>query len=295
MTTSNKEYPQKEQEWTETITAEGDWFDFKLKELWNYRDLISLFVWRDFIATYKQTLLGPAWHFFSPLLSTVVNTVIFGVIAGISSEGIPAFLFQLCSMMCWTFFAKSINAVQNTFSANAGIFGKVYFPRLAVPVSSWLSACIQFGIMMLLFVSCWIYYQFFTEANLSINFVGLLFLPAFLLIMTLHGFGIGAIIAAFSTKYRDLNNFIGYAISFLMYTSAVVYPMSDAYKRFGKYADVLSYNPIVPLMEACRNSLLNIGSVSINSLLYSLLVGMTIFFLGLVAFHRTERNFIDSV
>lgn len=282
-------------EWTEIITAEGSWFDLKIKELWNYRDLISIFIWRDFVATYKQTLLGPAWHFINPILSTIINTLIFGVIANISTEGVPAFLFQLCSISCWHYFNKSISAVQSTFVANAGIFGKVYFPRLAVPVSSLVSVLIQFGIMLVLFAAVWLYYKLIANAALEINFIGLALFPLLIVIMTLQGFGIGAIIAAFSTKYRDLNNLIAYGITFLMYTSAVVYPVSAAKDRFGKYANFLDYNPLVHLMESCRYCLLNIGSISLGGLVYSFIFGVIIFVLGIIAFNRTERDFIDSV
>jgi lipopolysaccharide transport system permease protein len=286
---------EKNKEWTEIITAESSWFDFKLKEVWHYRDLVSIFVWRDFVATYKQTLLGPVWHFINPILSTLINTIIFGVIAGISTEGVPALLFQLCGITCWNYFNKSIAAVQSTFVANAGIFGKVYFPRLVVPISSLVSVLIQFSIMMSLFIAGWLYYKFVADAPLVINPWGFVILPLMLALMTIQGFGIGAIIAAFSTKYRDLNNLVAYGITFLMYASAVVYPVSAAKERFAKYAYWLDYNPLVHVMEGCRYALLNIGTFSVGGLLYSLIFGIIIFFLGLIAFNQTERDFIDSV
>lgn len=279
------------EQWTEVISGEHQWLNFKLKEVWLYRDLIRLFVWRDFVAAYKQTLLGPLWHFINPFISTILYTIVFGVIAKVNMEGVPPFLFQLVSVACWGFFSRCLGVTQITFLGNAGIFGKVYFPRLTVPIAGVISTLIQLGIMILLMLIVWVY-LWFNGANLQMNLVGLLSLPLVLLMAALLGMGIGAIIAALTTKYRDISLFVGYGISLMMYGSAVVYPLAAVPAEYKAYA---LYNPILHILEAFRYAFLNVGSFEIGWLLYSAGVSIVIFLLGVLAFNVTEKDFIDTV
>ncbi len=280
-----------ENEWTEIISEKNNLFDLKLNEVWRYRDLVRLLVWRDFIASYKQTILGPAWLFINPLLSSILFTLIFSVVANIGTEGVPPFLFQLCSMTCWSFFLRCLNSTQNTFGANAGIFSKVYFPRLAVPIAGIISNLIQFGILLTLFLGCFLVYKFWLGYPLQMNWQGLLFLPFLLLILALLATGAGAVIASFTTKYRDFGIFVGYATQVLLYVSSVMYPLSF----FAKYQDLLLLNPIVSLIEAFRYAFLNIGGFHTIYLLYAAGLSVVLFVIGVILFNQTERNFIDTV
>jgi len=280
-----------EENWTEIIRPDTPWWDLKLDELYRYRDLVRIFVWRDFVAAYKQTLLGPMWHFINPFASTIINTIVFGTIAQIPMEGIPPFLFQFTSIMFWSYFVRCFNAAQSTFLSNTGIFSKVYFPRLAVPVSGAISALFQFGILFIFYLLSigWYAWQ---GVLISINWLFLVLLPVWLFLFALTAMGLGAIIASLTTKYRDLNLFVGYGLSLLMYISAVVFPLSavpDSLKRY------VNLNPIVPLMELGRHALLGVGQISIVGLAKSAGFAVLIFLLGVVMFNRTERTFIDSV
>jgi lipopolysaccharide transport system permease protein len=285
---------EKQENWTEVITGEHHWLNLKLGEVWQYRDLIRLFVWRDFVAAYKQTLLGPLLHFINPIISTVLYTIVFGVIANIDMKGIPSFLFQLCSVTFWSYFARCLSVTQITFLGNAGIFGKVYFPRLTVPIAGILSTWIQTGIMLALMFIVWIYY-WTTGTPLEMNWVGLLALPILLLMVTLLGMGMGAIIAALTTKYRDLSHFVGYAISLLMYLSAVVYPLSAILEKYEEHKIVFLLNPITHFMEGVRYAFFNTGMLDWMWILYSFMVSLVVFFIGIIAFNITEKDFIDTV
>ncbi len=281
-----------EEEWTEVISSEMPWWNLKLKEVWLYRDLVKLFVWRDFVAAYKQTILGPVWLVLNPLISSVLYTIMFGVIANINMEGSPALLFQLCSMTSWNFFLRNFSATQATFLGNAGIFSKVYFPRLTVPIASVLTNIIQFSILIGIYLIAFFGYKYILKVDVQMNALGLLSLPLLLLLSSVLGVGLGAIVAAFTTKYRDFGIFIGYAIQVLMYGSAVVYPLSFVK---APYKEWLMYNPIVPLMEGFRNAFLNIGSLDFTNLLYTAVWAVIAFFIGVILFNRTERDFIDTV
>lgn len=283
--TDNQEY------WTEIIRPETPWWNLKLGELYRYRDLVRIFVWRDFVAAYKQTLLGPLWHFINPFASTIINTIVFGAIAQIPMEGVPPFLFQFTSTMIWSYFVRCFGAAQNTFLGNAGIFSKVYFPRLAVPVSGAISALLQFGILFIFYLLCMGWYSWRGE-EVSIDLSMLVFFPVAMLCLALSGMGLGAIVAALTTKYRDLNLFVGYGLSLLMYSSAVVYPLSALPESIKQYA---WFNPLIPIMELGRSGLLGIGNPSVSSVLISLGLSALLFLLGVAMFNRAERTFIDSV
>ncbi|MCS6969313.1 MAG: ABC transporter permease [Bernardetiaceae bacterium] len=287
---TKKELSEQEQ-WTEIIRPETPWWDLKLRELYRYRDLVRIFVWRDFIAAYKQTILGPLWHFINPFASSIINTLVFGTIAQIPMEGLPPFLFQFTSMMLWSYFVRCFNTTQNTFLSNAGIFSKVYFPRLAVPVSGAISALFQFGILFIFYIGLVIFFRY---KGVAINFHWLYFalLPVWLLLFAMTALGLGAIVAALTTKYRDLSLFVGYGLSLLMYISAVVFPVSAVPEKFQTY---VHFNPIVPLMELGRYALLGVGTVTLAGVVKSLVFAIVIFLIGVAMFNRAERTFIDSV
>lgn len=291
MTTNNNSH-ENSQAWTEVISSETNLWDLKLGEVWRYRDLIRLFVWRDFISSYKQTILGPFWLILNPILSSIIYTIMFGILANINMEGVPAFLFQLGSTACWGFIIRCFTVTQGTFTNNAGIFSKVYFPRLAVPIAGIFSNLIQFFILLLCYVIAFVFYKLYFNDPVTMNLNGILLMPILLIISALLGLGLGAIAAAFTTKYRDFGVFLGYGLSLLMYASAVVYPLSFVPEKYRTY---MEYNPIVHLMEAFRYVLLNIGSINIAALSYSTLFALVVFAIGLMLFNRTERDFVDTV
>jgi lipopolysaccharide transport system permease protein len=283
-----------EPHWTEIIKPHNDWYDLKLRELWRYRDLVRIFVWRDFVAAYKQTLLGPLWHIINPVMSVLLYYLVFNNVANIPTDGVPPFLFQFGSYMCWTYFGRCFGAAQSTFLGNAGIFSKVYFPRLAVPISSAISSLLQFGILLAIFMGLWTYNRL-NGAALPISWGGLALFPALLALVSLLGLGLGAVVAALTTKYRDLSHFLGYFMSLLMYASAVVFPFSYYQAQMPKYAGLLSYNPLIPVMEGFRYSLLGTPTLDLGQLGYTTAVAVVLFLVGLVMFNRTERTFIDTV
>lgn len=276
--------------WTKVIEPQGDIFKLNLSELWQYRDLILLFVRRDFIAQYKQTILGPAWHLIQPLLTTLMFTVVFGQIAKISTEGISPFLFYLSGTVIWTYFAAVLTATSNTFVSNAGIFGKVYFPRLAVPVANLISKFISFTIQFLLFLCFLGWFKLSSEQVHPNSWVFLT--PLLLVMMAALGLGLGIIVSAMTTRYRDLTVLVGFGVQLLMYASPIIYPLSILPEKWQFWA---SLNPIAPIVETFRYAYLGTGSVSILQLSISLLTIAIILYIGIILFNRVERNFIDTV
>lgn len=261
------------------------------REVWQYRDLVLLFVRRDFVSIYKQTLLGPLWILLQPLLTTLTYTLIFSRIAGISTAGVPPILFYLCGIIPWTFFAECLNKTSNTFISNANIFGKVYFPRLTVPVSIILSNLISMGIQFLLFLLILTFYLFSDSIQLQMN-ASLLLLPCFVLLLSLLGLGLGLIITALTTRYRDLRFLVTFGVQLLMFATPVIYPLSSVH---GKLKSILELNPITPIIEGFRYALLNSGDFRSEKLILS--SGIVIFILlsGLALFNRVEKDFMDTV
>jgi len=281
---------QKTDNWTEVITPQGSLFDLKLKELWRYRDLIILFVRRDFVAIYKQTILGPLWHLVQPLMTTSVFTIIFSGIAQLPTDGQPAFLFNMCGVTIWGYFAGSLTKTSGTFLDNAGIFGKVYFPRLTVPVSVIISGMISFGIQFLLFL---IIYAVFWINGASFSPNPTLFLiPFWVLLMAVLGLGLGIIISALTTKYRDLRFLVGFGTQLAMYGSAVFYPASLVPEKYQFY---FLLNPVVPVIEGFRYAFFGTGMFSWTWIAYSAIISLVIFFFGVILFNRVERNFMDTI
>ncbi|WP_316632856.1 ABC transporter permease [uncultured Flavobacterium sp.] len=279
--------------WLFEITPKNKFFSLNLKEVWQYRDLLFLFVKRDVITVYKQTVLGPLWYLIQPLFTSVTFTIIFNNVAGINTGTVPPFLFNLAGITVWNYFTACLNGTSDTFKANAGIFGKVYFPRIITPLSVVISTLIKFVIQFLIFIVFYIFY-YFNGANLSIN-SSILFFPVLIVIMGILGLGLGMLISSMVTKYRDFSNLIGFGIQLLMYLSAVMYPMELIKEKIPKYGWIVDYNPLAYVIETSRYMLLSVGEISVLGLVYTLGITIAIFFIGLLVFNKTEKSFIDTV
>lgn len=284
---------QPEESWDIEISQENKLLDLKLKELWQYRDLLVLLVKRDFVSFYKQTILGPLWFFIQPVFTTAIFTFIFGNLAGISTDGLPQPLFYMAGITCWNYFADCLNKTSTVFKDNANIFGKVYFPRLIMPLSIVASNMVRFGVQFLLFLIMMFYYLLLNR-TFGPNWYILLF-PYLVLLMALLGLGLGMIISALTTKYRDLAFLVTFGVQLLMYATTVIYPLSTALAKFPAYAWVIAYNPMTPIIETFRYGFLGTGSFSWGSLGYctSITIGITL--LGIIIFNKVEKTFVDTV
>lgn len=280
-----------QEEWTEVIGAKRRIFEFKFKELWQYRELILLFVNRDFITVYKQTVLGPLWFVVQPLLTTLTYTIIFGNIAHIGTDGLPKLLFYMSGVVIWSYFSSCLNKTSGTFINNAGIFGKVYFPRLVIPMSNVIGSLISFGIQFLLFMLFLLYYKFVQHSNIHPN-IYILLTPVLLAMMAALGLGVGIIISSFTIKYRDLNFLIAFAVQLLMYATPVIYPVSSVPDKF---KGLIYINPLTAIIEAFRFAYLGAGTIHPQDLLYSGLSALLILLAGIVLFNRVEKTFMDTV
>lgn len=273
-----------------SITPKNRLFDLRLREIWQYRDLLVLFVRRDFVAKYKQTVLGPVWFFIQPIFQTVVLTIVFGGMAKLATDGVPPILFYLAGITAWNYFSNCLRATSNTFTANASLFGKVYFPRAITPLSVVISNLIQFGIGLILFL---LLYAFFalTGSELRPNSV-LLLLPLLIVLMGIMGLGLGLLVSALTTRYRDLQYLVEFGVQLLMYATPVIIPLSVVPPR---YKPLMLINPMTGVIETFKYSFFGTGAFSWPLLSYS--VGFTIiaFLLGLVVFNKTEKNFMDVV
>ncbi len=275
--------------WTEIIEPRGKWYDLKLKELWQYRDLISIFIRRDVVSVYKQTILGPIWFFLGPLMTVFIYTFVFGTVAKLSTDGIPAPLFYLAGTTLWNYFSNCFSGASTTFTANAHLFGKVYFPRLAVPISLILSNLVKLGVQFLVFLAFWAFYWY--RGDVQPNAM-LLVLPVIVILMAMLSLGAGIIISSFSTKYRDLSFFLPFAVSILMYATPVIYPSSALP---GTYKLIAELNPIAHLIEAFRFAFTGSGAFSWWGLGYSTLFTFVTLLSGIFIFNRVERTFMDTV
>lgn len=276
--------------WDLIIRPQRAWWDLRLGELWKYRDLIRLMVWRDFVSAYKQTILGPLWHLLQPLLTTVVFTVIFGGIAKLPTDGLPPFLFYMAGNTVWSYFSTALINTSNTFTSNAGIFGKVYFPRLSVPISVVISNLISFAIRMVTFLA-FLAYFILTGSDARIT-LWVLMLPVLVLLMAGLGLGIGIIVSSLTTKYRDLQHLVSFGVQLLMYASPVIYPLSTVPERFRWL--VLS-NPLTPIVEVFRLGFLGESSLDPSFLLYSFAFMLVVFLVGILIFNHVETTFMDTV
>ena len=278
------------QDWDLIIQPQRHLLDLRFKELWRYRDLVLLFVRRDFVAVYKQTILGPLWYLIQPLLTTITFTIIFGNIAGLPTDGLPQFLFYMSGTVIWTYFADCLTKTSNTFVQNAGLFGKVYFPRLAVPVSILLSNLITFTIQFTFFL---IFMAFFALRGADIEPNSWMLLTPFLLLMMAGlGLGLGIIISSLTTKYRDLRFLVTFGVQLLMYATPVIYPASSIPTRF---QILLLANPMTPIVEGFRYAFLGAGTVSMGMLFYSAGFTVVVLIVGIIIFNRMEQTFMDTV
>ena len=284
----------KEDEWLYTISGKRKLIDFNFKEIWRYRDLLFLFVKRDIVTLYKQTILGPLWYLIQPLFTSVIFTLIFNNLGQIKTGSIPPFLFNLAGITAWNYFRDCLNNTSSTFTKNQNIFGKVYFPRVILQMSITISNLLKFGIQLLIFIGFFVYY-YTTGYELSINSNIILF-PVYVVIMAMLGLGLGMIFSSLTTKYRDITVLLTFAVQLLMYVSAVPYPMSEAKAKFPPLvAKIVEYNPLTQIMEGFRYMLLDIGEFNLTKFLYTLGISLFIFLIGLVIFNRTEKSFIDTV
>ena len=281
------------EEWLFEITPKNNFFSLNLNEVWQYRDLLFLFVKRDVVTVYKQTILGPLWYLIQPLLTSVTFTVIFNNVAGISTGSVPPFLFNLAGITIWNYFTACLSGTSDTFRSNASIFGKVYFPRIIVPISIVVSNLLKFGIQFLIFIVVYIYY-YLQGAAINLN-SSVVFLPMLILLMGVLGLGLGMLISSLVTKYRDFTFLISFGVQLLMYLSAVMYPMALIKEKIPNYGWIVQYNPLAYIIEATRYMLLNIGQMSLSGLFYTFVVTIILFFIGLLIFNKTEKSFIDTV
>lgn len=281
--------------WDLILQPRTSLFDLKLKEVWHYRDLLRLFVRRDFVSFYKQTILGPLWFFIQPLFTTVIYTFVFGGLANIPTDGLPQPLFYMAGITAWNYFADCITKTSTVFKDNISIFGKVYFPRLVMPLSLVISNLIRFAVQMILFllVMAW-YYWGKGSTGFHFTYYILLF-PVIVLLMALLGLGLGMIVSALTTRYRDLAFLVIFGVQLLMYATTVVYPLSAALTKFPKYSWIIKYNPMTPIIETFRMGFLGSGTFSWGLLWYSISVTLFILFLGVFTFNRVEKSFVDTV
>jgi lipopolysaccharide transport system permease protein len=278
------------EEWSLIIKPKTSWFELHLEDLWRYRDLLFMFVKRDFVSVYKQTILGPLWFVIQPILTTLMFVVIFGKVANIPTDGAPPILFYLSGLTMWNYFATCLNKTATTFTANAAIFGKVYFPRLIMPLSNVISSLIGFGIQLgLLLVMMAFYY--FRGDQISPN-AFILLMPVLLLIISSLGLGLGIIISSLTTKYRDLTYLVTFGVQLLMYATPVIYPLSFVE---GKLRAVILANPITPLVEIFRYSMLGVGTFDAWHLGYSVAFTFITLFIGVLIFNKVEKSFMDVV
>ncbi len=280
-------------DWLYTISSKRKLIDFNFAEIWRYRDLLFLFVKRDVVTVYKQTILGPLWYLIQPLFTALTFTLIFNKVANIETGTVPPFLFNLAGISIWGYFNTCLKSTSDTFKSNAAIFGKVYFPRIIVPLSIIISNLMKFGIQLLIFIAFYIYY-YFSGADIHIN-SSLVFFPIIVILMGLLGLGIGMLISSMVTKYRDLKFLVGFGVQLLMYVSAVMYPLALMREKLPKIAWVVEYNPLAYIIETARYMLLGTGTFSWFGIIYTVVVTLVVLMLGIVVFNRTEKTFIDTV
>ena len=273
------------------ISSKHKWFDLKLKEVWQYKDLVWLFTKRSFVVTYKQTVLGPAWLFINPILTSLIYTFVFGGIAGMSTDGIPQIIFYLASTAIWTYFAGCVNKNATTFTANANVFGKVYFPRLTMPISNVLGAVIQFGIQFLLVIGVLIY--FVVTGEVHPNWWAFSLIPVVLIHLGIMGMGFGIIVSSMTTKYRDLTVLITFGVQLWMYATPIVYPLSQL--GDGAFKTMLMINPVTMPVEIFRYAVLGQGTIDYLFLAISWAFTLVVLIFGIMVFNKVERTFMDTV
>ena len=280
------------EKWTTEIKPHAGLFDVNFKEIWQYRDLWSLFVKRNIITVYKQTILGPLWFFIQPILSTLMYMVVFGGIAKISTDGLPQPLFYLAGISLWQYFSTCLTSTSSTFTTNAGIFGKVYFPRLIMPLATVTSNLLKFFIQLSLFVAVYLYYIIFTDVQIGLNVYALLF-PVLIIMMAGLALGFGVLFSSMTTKYRDLTVLLGFFVQLWMYATPIIYPLSFISNE--KLKLIMTLNPITSIVETFKYGILGSGTFSWWSLGYSFGFMCVLLAIGIVVFNRVQRKFMDTV
>jgi len=276
--------------WTSVIRPQRHLLDLQLGEVWRYRDLVLLFVWRDFVAAYKQYILGPAWHFIQPLTATILSTVVFNKIARLPTDNVPPVLFYMTGSLMWILFANCLTGNASTFVSNAGLYGKVYFPRLVTPLASAISKLISFAIQLAVLA---LFYLYFALNGATVRPTVFLFLmPVLVLITVTLGVGVGIIISSLTTRYRDLTQLLGFLVAIWMYSTPVVYPLSMV---TGRLRTAMIWNPMTPIIETWRRAVLGVATCPPSQLWYSAAVAALVLFVGIVLFSRVERTFMDTV
>ncbi len=278
-----------QEHWDHIIESKTSLWDLKLREVWQYRDLLFLFVRRDFVTVYKQTILGPLWFFIQPLLTTITFTIIFGNVAQLSTDGAPQVVFYMAGITLWNYFSTCLTSVSGVFNANAGIFGKVYFPRLIMPLTIVISNLMKFGVQFLLFVGFVGYFTF--KSQIAPN-SSILLTPFIIVLMALISMGFGLILSSMTTKYKDLNQLIGFGVQLFMYATPVIYPSSSVPQEYAWVADL---NPLVGLFDYMRYAYLGVGDFSIVDLIYPSLFSIVILMIGVLVFNKTQKTFMDTV
>ncbi|MES2588233.1 MAG: ABC transporter permease [Bacteroidota bacterium] len=279
------------EDWDLVIKPTNSLFSLKLRDVWSYRDLLFLMVRRDIVSFYKQTILGPLWFFIQPLITTVIYMFVFGNLAGISTDGLPQILFYMTGIIAWNYFSECLIKTSTIFKDNAHIFGKVYFPRLVMPLSLVMSNLVRFGIQFILLIGTFIYFIVFKDFDFHFSWA-LFLIPLFILLMAFLGLGLGMIISSMTTKYRDLAFLLSFGVQLFMYATPVIYPLSVAPE---KYKVIILLNPMSTITEGFRFALLGKGEISLNSILYVCVFTLITFFIGLVIFNKVEKNFMDTV
>ncbi|PAW93481.1 ABC transporter permease [Mucilaginibacter sp. MD40] len=279
--------------WDLEIKPRTSLFDLNLKAVWQYRDLLLLLVRRDFVSFYKQTILGPIWFFVQPVITIIFYTLVFGNLAGIPTDGVPKPLFYLAGTILWNYFAECLTKTSTVFKDNTALMSKVYFPRLIMPLSIVASNLIRFAVQFILFVVLLVFY--YAKGHLTgINMYALLF-PVLLLLIAAQGLGLGMLISAVTTKYRDLAFVITFGVPLLMYATTVVYPLSEAQAKFPAYSWMIKYNPITAIIETFRYGFLGKGSLDLGLLLYCTLATIVILLLGTIVYNKAEKSFVDTI
>ncbi len=279
--------------WDIKITSRNSWFDLKIRDTWQYRDLLLLLVRRDFVSFYKQTILGPVWFFIQPVITIIFYTFVFGNLAGIPTDGVPRPLFYLAGTILWNYFSDCLVKTSTVFRDNSALLGKVYFPRLIMPLSIVASCLIRFTVQAILFILLLLFYA--TKGNAAALNVQALLFPLLIIMIAAQGLGLGMIISAVTTKYRDLAFVVSFGVPLLMYATTVIYPLSVAETKFPAYAWVIKYNPVTTVIETFRYGFLGKGSFNWEMLGYCGFVTLALLLLGIIIFNRVEKSFVDTV
>ena len=281
-----------QQQWTNVIESKSSLFRLNLKEVWQYRDLVFMFVKRDFISSFKQTILGPLWFFINPIITTIVFTLVFGGIANLPTDGIPPVLFYLAGNTLWGYFSTTMLSVSNVFAGNAAIFGKVYFPRLVTPISTIISSFMRLAIQMILFFIVLGYYM--NKGEVQPNMWSL-FSPVLILFLALFSLGLGMIFSSLTTKYRDLSLLLGFGVSLFMWFTPVILPTSLVKQKLGSYGYLADLNPLTPIFECFKYGFIGSGDFNMARLLMSFAFIIVILLFGILVFNKSEKSFIDTV